>query len=200
WKRARNQIADVDLYFPHPLLLKFANKFLNFYERYSPKRFRRKAMDAILAYIDAEDDHTNFIDIGPVNKAFNTICVWHAHGPESERFKKHIERRADYLWVAEDGMKMQGYNGSQLWDTIFAAQSMLEGKKTITPAEEETLMKIHGFLDNMQIKEEVRDHKEFYRHNSVGGWPFSTVEHGWPITDCSAEGLKRSEERRVGNE
>lgn len=192
WKRARNQIADVDLYFPHPPLLKFANKFLNFYERYSPKRFRRKAMDAILAYIDAEDDHTNFIDIGPVNKAFNTICVWHAHGPESERFKKHIERRADYLWVAEDGMKMQGYNGSQLWDTIFAAQSMLEGKKTITPAEEETLMKIHGFLDNMQIKEEVRDHKEFYRHNSVGGWPFSTVEHGWPITDCSAEGLKVS--------
>lgn len=28
----------------------------------------------------------------------------------------------DYLWVAEDGMKMQGYNGSQLWDTAFAVQ------------------------------------------------------------------------------
>jgi hypothetical protein len=28
----------------------------------------------------------------------------------------------DYLWVAEDGMKMQGYNGSQLWDTSFAVQ------------------------------------------------------------------------------
>ena len=23
-----------------------------------------------------------------------------------------------------------------------------------------------------------------------GGWPFSTGDHGWPITDCSAEGLK----------
>jgi squalene cyclase len=31
-------------------------------------------------------------------------------------------RLFDYLWVAEDGMKMQGYNGSQLWDTAFAAQ------------------------------------------------------------------------------
>ena len=29
----------------------------------------------------------------------------------------------DYLWVAEDGMKMQGYNGSQLWDTAFAVQA-----------------------------------------------------------------------------
>lgn len=31
-------------------------------------------------------------------------------------------RLFDYLWVAEDGMKMQGYNGSQLWDTSFAVQ------------------------------------------------------------------------------
>jgi cycloartenol synthase len=29
----------------------------------------------------------------------------------------------DYLWVAEDGMKMQGYNGSQLWDTAFTVQA-----------------------------------------------------------------------------
>lgn len=24
----------------------------------------------------------------------------------------------------------------------------------------------------------------------VGGWPFSTAAHGWPISDCTAEGLK----------
>lgn len=34
-------------------------------------------------------------------------------------------RLFDYLWVAEDGMKMQGYNGSQLWDTSFAVQARL---------------------------------------------------------------------------
>lgn len=190
WERARNQIAEVDLYFPHPPALKFANKFLNFYEKHAPKRFRRKAMDNILAYIDAEDDHTNFINIGPVNKAINTICVWHAYGEDSVRFKKHLDRRADYLWVAEDGMKMQGYNGSQLWDAIFAAQAFLEGKESIPANEENSFLKLFNFIDSMQIKEEVRDHSKFYRHNSVGGWPFSTIEHGWPITDCSAEGLK----------
>ena len=30
----------------------------------------------------------------------------------------------------------------------------------------------------------------FYRHVSEGGWPFSTAAHGWPISDCTAEGLK----------
>ena len=37
---------------------------------------------------------------------------------------RHIPRLYDFLWVAEDGMKMQGYNGSQLWDTTFAVQAI----------------------------------------------------------------------------
>lgn len=39
-----------------------------------------------------------------------------------EAFQRHLQRVDDYLWVAEDGMKMQGYNGSQNWDTSFAVQ------------------------------------------------------------------------------
>lgn len=30
----------------------------------------------------------------------------------------------------------------------------------------------------------------WYRHISKGAWPFSTRDHGWPISDCSSEGLK----------
>jgi hypothetical protein len=30
----------------------------------------------------------------------------------------------------------------------------------------------------------------FYRHISKGAWPFSSRDHGWPISDCSSEGLK----------
>ena len=40
--------------------------------------------------------------------------------------QNHIMRVGDYLWVAEDGMKMQGYNGSQCWDTSFAIQAVWE--------------------------------------------------------------------------
>ena len=37
-----------------------------------------------------------------------------------------MARVPDYLWLAEDGMKMQGYNGSQGWDTSFAMQAIAE--------------------------------------------------------------------------
>lgn len=30
----------------------------------------------------------------------------------------------------------------------------------------------------------------WYRHSSKGGWPFSTADNGWPVSDCTAEGLK----------
>jgi squalene cyclase len=38
----------------------------------------------------------------------------------------HMMRVVDYLWLAEDGMKMKGYNGSQCWDTSFAIQAVSE--------------------------------------------------------------------------
>ncbi|KAK3005794.1 hypothetical protein RJ639_017600, partial [Escallonia herrerae] len=33
----------------------------------------------------------------------------------------------------------------------------------------------------------------WYRHISKGAWPFSSADHGWPISDCTAEGLKNSD-------
>ncbi len=48
-------------------------------------------------------------------------------GPSHVWAYRHIPRVYDYLWVAEDGMKMQGYNGSHLWDTAFAVQVRWRG-------------------------------------------------------------------------
>jgi hypothetical protein len=54
-----------------------------------------------------------YVDIGPVNKVLNMLCCY-LEKPDGDAFKKHLPRIKDYLWVAEDGMKMQGYNGSQV--------------------------------------------------------------------------------------
>lgn len=188
WAKARNQCCETDLYYPQSKVLKALNSVLSVYERSPLKGLRKKALDYIADIIDAEDEHTNYINIGPVNQAINSICVWHRYGKDSVQFKKHVERWNDYLWVSEDGMKMNGYNGSQLWDTVFAAQAILEGgfEKQFP----ETVRKAYQFIDISQVQKEVRDHKKYFRHDSVGGWPFSTVDHGWPITDCSAEGMK----------
>jgi squalene cyclase len=48
----------------------------------------------------------------------------------------------------------------------------------------------YNYLEISQVLEDVKDREKFYRHISKGGWPFSTRDHGWPISDCTAEGLK----------
>ena len=54
-----------------------------------------------------EDESTNYINIGPVNKAINMLSVFYSEGVESSNFQKHYEKIFDYLWLSDDGMKMQ---------------------------------------------------------------------------------------------
>ena len=187
WKSCRDLVADTDLYTSQSFLLKILNRFINHYEQFHSTTERKRALNFILEYINAEDEQTDYVDIGPVNQIINSICIWHAYGKDSPQFKKHVERWKDYLWVAEDGMKMSGYNGSQLWDTAFAVQALTEGElEKIYP---EVVKKAYHYLDISQVQEDVHHREKFFRHISKGGWPFSTLEHGWPISDCTAEGL-----------
>lgn len=187
WKKYRFHVHETDSYVKAPKLLKALYGLLNGYEKIHLKGLRKKALKFVWEYIHAEDEHTNYINIGPVNQAINSMMVYHAKGKNSVEFRKHVARWFDYLWVAEDGMKMNGYNGSQFWDTAFAAQAMLEGG--MAEKYPEALKKAYNFIEDSQVKEEVRLHHYFFRHDSLGGWPFSTSDHGWPITDCSAEGV-----------
>lgn len=99
---------------------------------------------------------------------------------------RHLPRLQDYLWVAEDGMKMQGYNGSQLWDTAFTVQAYVATGllDNIT----DSLRAAHEYVKNSQVIEEAQQPlARYYRHVSKGAWPFSTRDHGWPISDCTSE-------------
>ena len=114
-----------DLYYPHPwiqdalwgALMKLEPFLLG-------SRLRRAACADAMRQIHYEDENTRYVDIGPVNKVFNMLCCWF-EDPDSDAVKRHIPRIADYLWVSEDGMKMQGYNGSQLWDCAFSVQAIV---------------------------------------------------------------------------
>ena len=122
-------------------------------------------------------------------------------GFKSSEFQKHIARIPDYLWLAEDGLKMQGYNGSQCWDTSFCIQAVIEAKSCDNFPN--MTKKVWEYLERTQILSTPRSQasiaykyespemrKKYYRHVSEGGWPFSTSAYGWPISDCTAEGLK----------
>lgn len=193
WNQARNLCAKEDLYYPHPLiqdvlwgtLHKVVEPFLM---NWPGKKLREKSLRTVMEHIHYEDENTRYICIGPVNKVLNMLCCW-VEDPNSEAFKLHLPRLYDFLWIAEDGMKMQGYNGSQLWDASFAVQAFISTE--LTDEYSSTLRKAHMFIKNSQVEDDCPGDLDYwYRHISKGAWPFSTVDHGWPISDCTAEGLK----------
>nr|GMC65032.1 cycloartenol synthase-like isoform X4 [Ipomoea batatas] len=182
-----------DLYYPHPAiqdilwdgLHKIVEPLLN---KWPFNKLRKKALTLAMDHIQHEDETTNYVCIGPVNKVLNMLCRW-IEDPDSFAVKYHLSRIKDYLWLAEDGMKMTGYNGSQLWDVGFAVQAILA--TNLCDEYASMLRKAHFFINASQIKEDSgMKLRSWYRHSTKGGWPFSTPDNGWPVSDCTAEALK----------
>jgi squalene/oxidosqualene cyclase-like protein len=189
WRAARNRVAPTDSYVPRSFLATTAFRLVDVGERLGTARLRKRALARVLEIIRAEDAATDFICLGPVNKLFNTL-VWHFENPGGPELARHLARLPDYLWRAKDGVKMQGYNSSQLWDTAFAVQAMIATGRHDEHAS--VLRDAHRFIEGNQVVADVPDRERAYRDRSRGGWPFSTRAHGWPISDCTAEGLKTS--------
>nr|BAB83254.1 multifunctional triterpene synthase [Hellenia speciosa] len=193
WNKARTDCAKEDQYYPHPLIQDIIwGSLHNFVEpilmRWPGSKLREKALSTVMQHIHYEDENTRYICVGPVNKALNMLCCW-IDDPNSEAFKLHLPRVYDYLWLAEDGMKMKAYDGFQLWEAAFAVQAIVS-----TNLSEEfgpTLKKAHEFVKNSQILEDCPgDLNYWYRHISKGAWTFSTADEGWPVSDCTGEGLE----------
>lgn len=193
WRKTRHLCAAEDLYYPHPLiqdlvwdgLYVFTEPFLTRWPFH--RLVRKKALEVTMKHIHYEDENSRYITIGCVEKVLCMLACW-VEDPDGDYFKKHLARIPDYLWVAEDGMKMQSF-GSQQWDTGFAIQALLASN--FTDEIRDVLKRGHDFIKKSQVKDNPSgDFKSMYRHISKGSWTFSDQDHGWQVSDCTAEGLK----------
>ncbi|KAJ4808205.1 Terpene cyclase/mutase family member [Rhynchospora pubera] len=193
WEKARNQCAKEDLYYPHPriqdVLWATFHKFVEpILLQWPVNKLRAKALNTVIKHIHYEDENTRYICLSPVSKVLNMLCCW-IEDPCSDAFKLHIPRIYDYLWIAEDGMKMQGYDGTQLWDTAFTVQAIYS--TGLVHEYLSTLYRAHDFIKHTQILEDFPgDFSSWYHHIYKGAWPFSTADQGWGLSDCTAGGLK----------
>ncbi|KAM9009819.1 lanosterol synthase [Ara ararauna] len=190
WPAQRNNVAACDVYTPHSWLLGVAYAIMNVYEAHHSTRLRQRAITELYDHIKADDRFTKCISIGPISKTINMLVRWFVDGKNSPAFQEHVSRIPDYLWLGLDGMKMQGTNGSQLWDTAFAIQAFLEAEAQKMSEFTSCLQNAHEFLRFTQIPENPPDYQKYYRHMNKGGFPFSTRDCGWIVADCTAEGLK----------
>ncbi|XP_044532523.1 lanosterol synthase isoform X1 [Gracilinanus agilis] len=190
WPAHRNHVAACDLYTPHSWLLNLTYVLLNLYESCHLTSVRKRALATVFDHIAADDRFSKCISIGPISKTINMLVRWHVEGPTSPAFQEHVSRIADYLWLGLDGMKMQGTNGSQLWDTAFAIQAFLEAGAHNLPEFSTCLKGAYEFLRVTQVKDNLEDYQKYYRQMNKGGFSFSTRDCGWIVSDCTAEALQ----------
>ncbi|KAJ6677482.1 TERPENE CYCLASE/MUTASE FAMILY MEMBER, partial [Salix purpurea] len=122
WRQVRHLCAREDLYYPHSLIQNFLWDSLYLMSEPLLTRWpfnqliRKKALEVTMKHIHYEDESNRYITIGCVEKALCMLSCW-VEDPDGVAFKRHLARVPDYLWVGEDGMKVQSF-GSQLWDML----------------------------------------------------------------------------------
>ncbi|KAL8208386.1 hypothetical protein R6Q57_007798 [Mikania cordata] len=178
-----NLLSQEDLYYPHHVLQELVWDSLYIFteplfSHWPFNKLREKALKTTMKHIHYEDENSQYLTIASVEKDPNGVC-----------FKKHLARIPDYIWIAEDGMRMQSSAGSQEWDAGLAIQALLATNLTneIGP----TLKKGHDFIKASQVKDNPSgDFKLMHRHISKGSWTFVNQDQGWQVSDCTADGLK----------
>lgn len=124
---------------------------LSIYEKSPIQYFRKKSQAFVLDQIRAEDKNTSFACLGPVNKMMNMLVCFVVDGKSSAEFARHLERNQDFLWMGGDGLRMNGTNGSQLWDTAFACQAIIESGLANEEEFKDILEKALGYMDVCQV-------------------------------------------------
>ncbi|KAJ7902068.1 terpenoid cyclases/protein prenyltransferase alpha-alpha toroid [Mycena olivaceomarginata] len=191
WPAQCNNIAVGDIYAPHSRLLDCMNfVFKGTVEACPFPPLQRYAIDHAYELICMEDENTNFQDLAPVSKMMNMICRMHREGRDSEAVARHAAGREDVLWLTRDGMLVTGTNGSQLWDTAFAAQALVETGLADIEENKASTLKMLKWLDEAQIRENPKHFHTAYRQATKGAWAFSTKEQSYTLTDCTGEALK----------
>lgn len=191
WPSQRNNVAKIDIYSPHSKFLDVLNKCLSVYESCGGiPPLTRAGTKRAYELLVMEDENTGYQCLGPVNKMLNYICRWLEEGADSEAMKLHREKLKDFVWMSQEGMMMCGTNGSQLWDTSFIAQAMVDSGLVEEEANKTSCTRILEWLDDCQIRDNPKHYEEAYRFSTKGAWPFSTKEQSYTVSDCTAEGMK----------
>ncbi|XP_052135938.1 achilleol B synthase-like isoform X2 [Oryza glaberrima] len=193
WAQACNACSKEDLVCPRTLLQNVV--WTSLYKWVEPvlgsrpmNKLRERALDRLMEHIHYEDENSQYLCLCPVNKALNMVCCW-VEDPNSDSFKRHLARIPDFLWLSEDGMKAQIYDGCQSWETAFIIQAFCA--TDLVNEYGSTVSRAHEFMKNSQImRNHPGDQSYWHRHRSKGSWTLSSADNGWAVSDTTAEALK----------
>lgn len=192
WIGNRNTICPIDNYHPKTWVLNTANWFLaKIYNPYlRPNAVKEKAEAWVSQLLDMEMENTDYACLAPVSHPMTFVCAYVRDGPDAYTVRRLKERLQDAIWVNGEGLFVNGTNGVQSWDTAFAIQAVTSAGLAEDPRWKPMLTKALEFLDDQQIRDNVKDMEKCYRHPRKGAWAFSNKIQGYAVSDCVSEALK----------
>ncbi|KAI3680965.1 hypothetical protein L6452_35745 [Arctium lappa] len=192
WNKHRHNCCKEDLFYPHSTLQDLLWDGIYYFSepffKYWPfTKLREKALKRAIKLIRYSAEESRYITMACIEKSFQ-MMVWWAENPNGDEFKHHLARVPDFLWLAEDGMKVQTF-GSQLWNSAFVTQAIIASN--MVEEYGDSLKRAHFYIKESQIKNDpAGDFTKMCRQFRKGAWTFTDQDHGWPVSDCAGEALK----------
>lgn len=190
WHSHRSNVSSADVLKPRTYLQSGTAFALGIFEQWKIPFLRRHALKEALFQIEAEVHNTNYLCLTPVSWASNMIALWHAHGPDSHWVRRMEKRFIDPMWMCREGLAASGTDGTAVWDTSLSVQAVCGSGLESQPDSLDVLKKALIFLDVSQIRDNPLGVGHIYRHPSNGGWPFSTRDQGYAVSDTTAEAIR----------
>ena len=155
------------------------------YERFPLKIIRPRILRKLRERMRCDLRASSYLSLSPVNGLLTVLALW-ADDPEDIDLKGAVEKIDAWFWEdAYEGSRVAGA-GSVCWDTSFALQAL----STLPGATDlDALTRGASFLASQQIEQPSFDYRAAHRIDPTGGWCFSEVGHGWPVSDCTAEAV-----------
>lgn len=184
WVAARNYCSPTDRFVEASPALAVLNRAVAAADRHVPPSLRGRAIDAVLDQIMMGEENTDYLDIGPVSKAFNVVAL-HRGRPNTALAERAAHGMERYIRDQARGRSMLAYSGSETWDTLYAALAVAESG--CAEQHLELVNSCYEFIDSQQLMDEPMHLERAARDERKGAWGFA--QNGWPVVDCTALGI-----------
>jgi lanosterol synthase len=182
-----DQIREADAPFRATPALRMLFGIARRYERHRSRGLRRKLLRELRETMRRDLGASDYLSLSPVNGLLSMLALWAADASDPDLLRA-IDRFDAWFWEdAREGSRVAGA-GSVCWDTSFALQALAAVPESDAAASA-ALDRGADFLVGQQIERADFDFRAAHRIEPSGGWCFSEIGHGWPVSDCTAEAV-----------
>jgi len=196
-----NEVREADAPFETHPALRAVFALARRVDRHRSPESRRRILVHLREAMRRDLQASDHLSLSPVNGLLTMLALW-AEEPTSPEVQRATARLDAWFWEdVREGSRVAGA-GSVCWDTSFALQALAALPQD---SERPSDAVAHGtaFLAGQQIEQSTFDYRAAHRIDPSGGWCFSEVAHGWPVSDCTAEAvlaLLHAEPHALGRE